>query len=215
MSALPAEMLSGLDFTGASITRGFRAGLSLEARYKRQLLTEPLPTQMRINSMRTIIALDYFFVTNFTGLQIGTDQDFIHSLEAVLSSWLAENDVVIIGLLPVESELSNEMRAFIHSERGRPFVSPFALIGSCCAPRAAIVNRRLRDLASSNRRIYLFDWSNVIESYRLSPQLLPAPSELFADRLHINRIGQRVLYNLQLKSLLEQVWGVSLRSLMD
>lgn len=214
-SAQATDLFPSLDFRGASITKGFAAGASLESRYERQLFSEPQATRAKISSVRTLVALDYFFVTHFTKLRSGSEQDFIQSFESVLSSWLSENDAVVVGLLPVEAELSPEMREFLRSHRGRAFASPFFLLRSCCSDRAAVVNQRLRALAATNNKIWLFDWASIIESYMLSPQLDPSPQELFADSLHINRTGQKVLYNLKLKSVFEEVWGVPLRPIQN
>ena len=212
--ALLAEAMDqfpSLNFRGASITRGFRAGASLESRYERQLMTESESIRAQINSMKTLVALDYFFVTNFSALRSGSEQLFSETFEAVLHQWLTQHDAVIVGLLPVEAELSAANREFLHSTRGRAFAGPFALISSCCNSRAMEVNRRLRALAATEGKLHLFDWTLMVDHYRVNVNEWPSASSLFADRLHINQAGQKVLYNLCFKSVLERVWRVSLR----
>lgn len=197
-----------IDYRGASITRGVGAAVSLGSRINNHLLRQR--DVQRIAQVKTLVALDYFYVTNFQRLRSGSDDEFRSAVRSLLASWTANYDVAVVGLLPVTAELSPALRSFIAGERGSPFRGAFYVLNLCCGGRAQMLNEMLRAEAVRNPKLVLFDWTRAIAAYQQNPDMTPAPSEIYSDMLHLNNKGQVMLFNLALRSVLSQIWNVQL-----
>lgn len=210
-SNLLASPVLQIDYRGASITRGVGAsaplGNRINAHLSRQSQVE------RIAAVKTLLALDYFYPTNFELLRRGTDEQFRTRVRTLLNEWSSQYEVVVIGLLPVSVELNPDLRNFIASERGAPFRGAFQVLGYCCSTRARALNDMLRSEAARNPRVVLFDWTTAIAAYQQRPDLSPTPTQIYSDMLHINDRGQVMLFNLALRSVLGRIWDVSLTAM--
>lgn len=203
-----AQTALQIDYRGASITRGVGASVSLGARINNHLLQQR--HVQRIAQVKTLIALDYFYVTNFQRLRNGSDAEFRSAVRSLLASWSSGYDVAVVGLLPVSGELNAPLRNFINSDRGAPFRGAFQVLSLCCGTRAQVLNEMLRAEAARNPKLVLFDWTRAIAAYQQNPDLSPAPSEIYSDMLHLNNRGQIMLFNLALRSVLSRIWSVPL-----
>jgi hypothetical protein len=196
-------------FTGASITQGFRASQSLQSRFNTLLAQQSIEVQQKVKSKKSVVALDYFFPTNFGLLRSGSEEDFRNRVELVLTSWLQSNDIVMVGLIPEWSELSAADQAYLQSANGRAFSNWFAIINRCCSARAKYVNARIKQLASVNSKLVILDWTRLISAFRLG-RIPHEPTSLFGDIIHLNNSGQAVLFHYFLGPVFQTVWQVRL-----
>lgn len=196
-------------FTGASITQGFRASQSLQGRFNTLLAQQPADVQQKVKSKNSVVALDYFFPTNFGLLRSGTEQEFRSRVDTVIASWLQANDIVMVGLIPEWSELSAHDQDYLQSATGRPFSNWFAIINRCCSVRAQYVNARIKQLARSHPKLVILDWTRLITQFRAG-KVPHAPAGLFGDIIHLNNAGQSVLFHYFLGPAFQNVWQVRL-----
>ena len=210
LSFFSLEAFAGrVAFSGASITYGFRASQSLQGRFNTLLSQQAADVQQKVNSKNSIVALDYFFPTNFSSLRTGSEDYFRGRVDVIIATWLKNNDIVMIGLIPEWSELSAADQAYVRSAEGSPFASWFGIINSCCSARAKYVNARIKQLALSQPKIVILNWTNLITQFRTGKVRYQAES-LFGDPIHLNNSGQTVLFKYFLGPSFQNVWSVRL-----
>lgn len=208
---------SNITSEGASNTAGVRSGLDIVNRiqYHLERTVKNPKLQKQLQSQKVIIAFDYFFPSNFVEL----DNPSLDHRELVLkklNEWLAKNDRVLVGLLPVWEDLSKEDIYYaLNEEVTQGYTNILNYLDEPIRKSAVrVVNQTIREFASKNSKIKIVPMAQLVheslENYREYISNMYMSTEINAyvafdmDRLHLNDAGQALLLNKLIFPLLNK-----------
>jgi hypothetical protein len=210
-----------LVFMGASNTNGTGSSLPLDIRVKSHLKSVlpkmSINDREKLEGKKVLIAVDYFFHTNFRALD---NPNALHAelVEALVRQWSEQYDLVIVGLLPLPENLSaNAKDALI---RLNPNQAPKGLYTNLTQDgflnQARTVNKTLQRLAKDgalpkgnfvlapNERFF-----NAILGFPEQHSDRINSEKLFSDTFHVNDKGQATYINRVILPVLSQELGLS------
>lgn len=216
-----SPILANIDLLGASNTNGTGASLPLDARLKAHLMsvlsTMPSRDQKALTEKKILIAADYFFHTNFRILD-NPEAQHDELFESLVRGWAERYDLVIIGQLPLPSDLNlNAQRALLNMDITEP---PNGLFSSLTRggflKQSRVVNATLKKLSRKGAlpkdNVVLVPhelFFNATLGYPAKGIAKLDAKSLFSDSFHFNDRGQAAYINIVLLPVLSRELSLS------
>ncbi len=204
------EGIAEIKFIGASNTKGFGTG-SLKSRLDKHLEKNvSFETRALIESEETkvLVALDYFYPTNYSGLG-DLEIDHEKRVAELVSAWRQNHDFIVIGTLPHWEDLSEEQKYFLENTPESSTLKNLMQFGMrSLLSGVRIVNESLRNQSELFENIMIMSPGLAVDEFISNPAL-GAPNKYFRDRLHFNRRGQYLVFNALILPKLRVIFNLN------